>query len=124
MVGSENSSNTRALVRVAHNAGVEAHRVDSPEAIEAGWLDGHDVIAVTAGASAPDRRVQEVIAALKPTEGVDLVRVTTEDEYFPLPPSLRRFVQTLQAAVEGAWHRPLGVNLGGCVRSVLQGAGR
>jgi 4-hydroxy-3-methylbut-2-enyl diphosphate reductase len=101
VVGSENSSNTRALVRVARKAGVEAHRVDSPEAIEEGWLDGHDVIAVTAGASAPDRRVQEVIAAVKPTEGVDLVRVTTEDEYFPLPPSLRRFVQTLQAAVEG-----------------------
>jgi 4-hydroxy-3-methylbut-2-enyl diphosphate reductase len=103
VVGSENSSNTKALVRVAHKAGVEAHRVDAPEAIEPAWLEGHDVIAVTAGASAPDQRVQEVIAAIDPIEGVELVRVTSEDEYFPLPPSLRRFVQTLQAAVEGGF---------------------
>ena len=103
VVGSENSSNTKALVRVAHKAGIEAHRVDSPETIDPGWLTGHDVVAVTAGASAPDQRVREVIAAINPSEGVEHVRVTTEDEYFPLPPSLRRFIQTLQAAVEGGF---------------------
>jgi len=61
------------------------------------------VVGVTAGASAPDQRVQEVIDAVGPAEGVEVVRVTGEDEYFPLPPSLRKFVSTLQAVVEGAF---------------------
>lgn len=102
VVGSENSSNTQALVRVARKAGIAAHRVDRADAIDPDWLAGHEVVAVTAGASAPDQRVREVISALAPSDGVDLVRVTSEDEYFPLPPSLRRLVQVLQAAVEGS----------------------
>ena len=57
---------------------------------------------MTAGASAPDQRVQDVITAVAPRDGVELVRVTDEDEYFPLPPQLRRFMQTLQALVEGS----------------------
>jgi len=103
VVGSENSSNTQALVRVAHMAGVAAHRVDGPDAVEAAWLDDASVVGVTAGASAPDAKVQQVIAAVAPSDGVELVRVTSEDEYFPLPPQLRRFVQALQALVEGAY---------------------
>ena len=102
VVGSENSSNTQALVRVARKAGVDAYRVDGPDAIQPEWLAGHEIVGVTAGASAPDQRVQAVINAVAPTEGIDLVRVTDEDEYFPLPPSLRKFVLTLQALVEGA----------------------
>jgi 4-hydroxy-3-methylbut-2-enyl diphosphate reductase len=102
VVGSENSSNTQALVRVAHNAGVAAYRIDGPSAIDPAWLEGHSIIGVTAGASAPDQRVQAVIDVLAPEQGVELLRVTSEDEYFPLPPSLRRFIQTLQALVEGA----------------------
>ncbi len=103
VVGSENSSNTQALVRVARNAGVEAHRVDGPEGVLPEWLEGHDVVGVTAGASAPDQRVQAVIAAVSPTAGVERIRVTEEEEYFPLPPSLRKYVQTLQALAEGAY---------------------
>ena len=103
VVGSENSSNTQALVRVARIAGVEAHRVDGPEGVDPAWLDGHAVVGVTAGASAPDQRVRAVIDAVAPTEGVELIRVTEEDEYFPLPPSLRKLGQTLQALVEGAY---------------------
>lgn len=102
VVGSENSSNTQALVRVGRNAGVPAYRVDGPEGVDAAWLEGVDVVGVTAGASAPDQRVRDVIAAVAPTEGVELLRVTEEDEYFPLPPQLRKFMQALQALVEGA----------------------
>jgi 4-hydroxy-3-methylbut-2-enyl diphosphate reductase len=102
VVGSENSSNTQALVRVGRNAGVPAYRVDGPGDVDPAWLDGVDVVGVTAGASAPDQRVQDVIAAVDPTNGVELVRVTEEDEYFPLPPQLRRFMATLQALVEGS----------------------
>ncbi len=103
VVGSENSSNTQALVRVARNAGVEAHRIDGPDDIQDEWLDGHETIGVTAGASAPDQRVQSVIDRINPSRGVDLVRVTKEDEYFPLPPALRKLIHTLQALVEGAY---------------------
>jgi 4-hydroxy-3-methylbut-2-enyl diphosphate reductase len=103
VIGSENSSNTQALVRVGRNAGVEAHRIDGPEGIAPEWLDGVEVVGVTAGASAPDQRVQAVIEAIAPDEGTELVRVTEEDEYFPLPPQLRRFMQTLQALVEGGF---------------------
>jgi 4-hydroxy-3-methylbut-2-enyl diphosphate reductase len=102
VVGSENSSNTQALVRVGRNAGVPAHRVDGPWDVDPAWLEGVEVVGVTAGASAPDQRVQDVIAAVDPTNGVELVRVTEEDEYFPLPPQLRRFMATLQALVEGS----------------------
>ncbi len=103
VVGSENSSNTQALVRVAHNAGVEAHRIDGPGDVDPEWLTGHDVVGVSAGASAPDQRVRAVIDTVNPTDGVDLVRITEEDEYFPLPPALRKLATTLQALVEGAY---------------------
>lgn len=103
VVGSENSSNTKALVRVARNAGVAAHRIDGPDSIDPAWFDGVDVVGVTAGASAPDQRVRAVIEAVAPSDGVELLRVTAEDEYFPLPPRLRRFVETLQALVEGGF---------------------
>jgi hypothetical protein len=44
-----------------------------------------------------------MIAALAPTEGVEPLRVTTEEEYFPPPPRLRGFIAALQAAVEGGY---------------------
>ncbi|MCB1246474.1 MAG: 4-hydroxy-3-methylbut-2-enyl diphosphate reductase [Acidimicrobiia bacterium] len=103
VVGSENSSNTQALVRVGSNAGVPAYRIDGPDGIDPAWLEHASVVGVTAGASAPDQRVQKVIDRVAPTDGVELVRVTEEDEYFPLPPQLRRFMQTLQALVEGGF---------------------
>lgn len=103
VVGSENSSNTQALVRVGTNAGVPTYRIDSASDINASWLDGADVVGVTAGASAPDQRVQEVIESLAATQGVEHVRVTSEDEYFPLPPKLRQFMSALQCLVEGGY---------------------
>jgi 4-hydroxy-3-methylbut-2-enyl diphosphate reductase len=102
VVGSDNSSNTQALVRVGRNAGVPTYRVDGPDGVDPSWLDGVDVVGVTAGASAPDQRVRDVIDAVDPVDGVEVVRVTEEDEYFPLPPRLRAFIQALQALVEGS----------------------
>jgi len=103
VVGSENSSNTQALVRVARKAGVAAHRVDGPDDVDQAWLDEATTVGVTAGASAPDQQVQSVIDAVAPSEGIHLMSVTAEDEYFPLPPHLRRFMQTIQALVEGGF---------------------
>jgi 4-hydroxy-3-methylbut-2-enyl diphosphate reductase len=103
VVGSENSSNTQALVRVGRNAGVATYRVDGPEDVDTDWLIGVETVGVAAGASAPDQRVQEVIRAVAPSNGTTLTRVTEEDEYFPLPPQLRGFMQSLQALVEGGF---------------------
>ena len=100
VVGSHNSSNTQALVRVARENGVEAHRIDTASDIDQSWLDGVATVGVTAGASAPDHLVQEVIERLEPSLGFELWMVTEEGEYFPLPPQLRAFVATLQALVE------------------------
>ena len=57
---------------------------------------------MTAGASAPDHLVQEVIDRVDPRLGFELFRVTDEEEYFPLPRQLRAFVSTLQTLVEAS----------------------
>ncbi len=100
VVGSHNSSNTQALVRVARDNGVRAHRIDSAGDIEASWLEGASIVGLTAGASAPDHLVQEVIERLSPAAGFELWSAIEEQEYFPLPPQLRSFVTTLQHLVE------------------------
>ena len=107
VVGSENSSNTQALVRVALENGVKANRIDSAADIEDSWLDGVTTVGLTAGASAPDHLVQEVIDRLAPSRGFELWSATQEQEYFPLPPQLRAFVATLGTMVEaGVTARP------------------
>ena len=103
VVGSESSSNTRALVRVAREAGVAAHRIDDAASIKDEWLDGSSVVGVTAGASAPDHLVQEVIDRVNPSKGVELLQVTEEGEYFPLPPQLRGLLRALQRTVEAGF---------------------
>lgn len=93
VIGSANSSNTRALEKLAHEAGCErVYRVNAAEELP-GDLDG--VVGVTAGASAPDELVEAVIAHLQPLHGVEVVHVTDEDEYFPPP----RNIRSLQLAV-------------------------
>ncbi len=106
VVGSENSSNTQALVRVARDRGVAAHRIDGADEIDPEWLAGAEVVGLTAGASAPDHLVQEVIETVDARLGFELLRVTDEDEYFPLPPQLRSLITTLQALVEASLTAP------------------
>ena len=61
------------------------------------------VVAVTAGASAPERLVEEVVRRLSPREGVDVVADTIEDEYFPPPPELREFLKSLAKVVDASF---------------------
>src|SRR6476620_4857824 len=96
VIGSANSSNTLALVQVARDAGCRVVvRVDGPTELDLDQLDGAQVVGVTAGASAPEELVDAVIAVLAPENGVERVRVTDEDEYFPPPPELRELVPAL-----------------------------
>jgi 4-hydroxy-3-methylbut-2-enyl diphosphate reductase len=93
VIGSANSSNTVALEKVARAAGCgRVFRVNDASEVPA---DLSGVVGVTAGASAPEELVESVIAALAPVQGVELVRVTDEDEYFPPPRELREVFPAL-----------------------------
>ena len=93
VIGSANSSNTRALEKLAIEAGCpQVYRVNGAEELPDTL---HGTVGVTAGASAPEELVEAVIARLAPTHGVKLLRVTDEDEYFPPP----RNIRDLQAAI-------------------------
>ena len=108
VIGSANSSNTRALERLARDYGCESvFRVNSAEEL-ANDISG--IVGITAGASAPEQLVTEVIARLGPRLGVEEVRITTEDEYFPAPRNIRE----LQNAIELATT----ITLGGTVARV------
>jgi 4-hydroxy-3-methylbut-2-enyl diphosphate reductase len=87
VIGSANSSNTRALEKLARESGcARVSRVNGPDELPA---DLHGTVGVTAGASAPEDVVDAVIARLAPRDGVEEVRITDEDEYFPPPRELR-----------------------------------
>ncbi len=96
VIGSANSSNTNALAKLAAEAGCpRVFRVNGPEELP-GDLTG--VVAVTAGASAPEDVVQAVIDVLDPAQGVEEVRITEEDEYFPPPRNLREMLTSVDLA--------------------------
>ncbi len=97
VIGSANSSNTLALERVARAAGCpRVFRVNGPDELPD---DLSGVVGLTAGASAPEELVRSVIARLNPRDGVELVQVTDEDEYFPLPRELRDLLRALSRAL-------------------------
>lgn len=89
VVGSPNSSNSNRLCEVARNAGVDAYMIDRAEQLQEEWLEGKSRIGITAGASAPEVLVQEVISRLKhiATDGikVDELSGVIESVVFPLP---------------------------------------
>jgi 4-hydroxy-3-methylbut-2-enyl diphosphate reductase len=90
VIGSANSSNTVALAKLARDAGCErVYRVNGADELPD---DLRGTVGVTAGASAPEDLVEAVIAHLAPREGVEEVRITDEDEYFPPPRNLRELL--------------------------------
>ncbi len=102
VIGSANSSNTRALEKLAIEAGApRVFRVNQADELPD---DLRGTVGVTAGASAPEELVDAVIARLAPRNGVEHLRVTDEDEYFPPP----RNIRDLQAAIGAAAAAMLG----------------
>jgi 4-hydroxy-3-methylbut-2-enyl diphosphate reductase len=91
VVGSKTSSNANRLVEVARTCGADAYLVDDERDVDAAWLDGHEILGLTAGASSPDllvNRVADRLAELGYAEREE-VELTREDVYFRLPASLR-----------------------------------
>ncbi len=87
VVGSVNSSNSNRLVEVARNMGSSSHLIENYKAINPEWLQGVETVALTAGASAPECLVEEVVSFLA-SKGFDDVReieVMPENVRFGLP---------------------------------------
>ncbi len=92
VVGSPNSSNSNRLREVAERFDVPAFLVDTAAQLDPAWFEGRRRIGVTAGASAPEVLVEELLAALK-AMGAGSVRAlegVTEDVVFPMPKGLSR----------------------------------
>ncbi len=98
VVGSPNSSNSNRLVEVSSNLGTRAYLIDSYKDIQDEWFEGVTTIALTAGASAPEVLVDEVIEYLGREKGYTNLReveVMPEHVRFGLPPEI---VQAIAAA--------------------------
>lgn len=100
VVGSTNSSNSNRLVEVARNLGTAAHLIENYRSIKSEWLDGVETLALTAGASAPEVLVQEVVDYLG-SQGFSNVReleVMPENVRFGLPPEVVEAIASAPAA--------------------------
>ena len=100
VVGSDNSSNSNRLVEVARNLGTNAHLIDSFKNIKPEWLENVKTIALTAGASAPECLVEEVVDFLrgKGFTRVREVEVMPENVRFGLPPEIVEAIGSAPAA--------------------------
>ena len=89
VLGSENSSNSVRLCEVARELGAHAYLIDSVTDIRPEWLEGARQVGVTAGASAPEHLVQEVLAWLRARGAtVRETEIVREDVQFALPPEI------------------------------------
>ena len=97
VVGSRNSSNSNRLVEVSQNLGTNSYLIDKAEDIRPEWLVAVDTVAITAGASAPEILVQQVVDFLQGRGfgSVDEVEVMPENVRFGLPPEI---VQAIASA--------------------------
>ena len=90
IVGSQNSSNSNRLREIATHRGIEGHLIDDARDIRAEWLKGKQCIGVSAGASAPELLVQQVIDYLREKGASDIRSLGfEEDVVFQLPKELR-----------------------------------
>jgi 4-hydroxy-3-methylbut-2-enyl diphosphate reductase len=90
VVGSPNSSNSNRLREVAKSRGTESYMVDNARELDPAWLTGKQRVGVTAGASAPEILVLEVIARLRELGAQRVTQLTGTEEgvVFPLPKGL------------------------------------
>ena len=104
VVGSNNSSNSNRLVEVARNFSASSHLIDSYRDIRPEWLEGVKTVALTAGASAPECLVEEVVKylATKGYGNVKEVEVIPENVRFGLPPEIVEAIASAPAASSAA----------------------
>jgi 4-hydroxy-3-methylbut-2-en-1-yl diphosphate reductase len=90
VVGSTNSSNSNRLVEVSRNLGTIGYLIDNSQAIDPAWLKDVENVAVTAGASAPEVLVEDVVNYLRQNGfgSVEEIEVMPENVRFGLPPEI------------------------------------
>jgi 4-hydroxy-3-methylbut-2-en-1-yl diphosphate reductase len=92
VVGSKNSSNSNRLNELAKKCGVESYLIDGPDDVKLEWLDGYNMVGLTAGASAPETLVNKVIEKIQiyfKDAKVELLDGVRENTHFPLPKGLK-----------------------------------
>jgi 4-hydroxy-3-methylbut-2-enyl diphosphate reductase len=91
VVGSPASSNSNRLRELAHRMGADSYMVDSAQELQAHWFEGKPRVGLTAGASAPEVLVQEVVARLREMGAVSVRTMNglQENTKYPLPKGLR-----------------------------------
>jgi len=94
VVGSPNSSNSNRLREIAEQLGKQSYLIDTAKDMQQNWFDGIAVVGVTAGASAPEVLVQEVIDQLKQWGGQSAVEIQGIEEkvVFSLPRELKKHI--------------------------------
>jgi len=92
VIGSRNSSNSNRLREVAETQGARAYMIDGAGDIQRGWLEGSERVGITAGASAPEVLVQQVVGQLQAwgAEQASWTSDVSENVVFPVPKPLRR----------------------------------
>ena len=100
VVGSTNSSNSNRLVEVSRNLGTVGYLIDNSQAIDSAWLEGVNTVAVTAGASAPEVLVEDVVNYLRQSgfSSVEEVEVMPENVRFGLPPEIVQAIGSADGA--------------------------
>jgi len=95
VVGSQNSSNSKRLVEIAQNRGARSYLVDDVSQVEPAWFEGVETVLLTAGASAPEDLVQDILEMLRTRYNaiVEEPETTPEGVSFGLPKSLKTLEQ-------------------------------
>ncbi|HWB49939.1 MAG TPA: 4-hydroxy-3-methylbut-2-enyl diphosphate reductase [Stellaceae bacterium] len=90
VVGAPNSSNSNRLREIAAEFGVPSYLIEDANALDAAWLDGVSAVGITAGASAPDELVEELVERLREMDEVEIQRLSgvTENVRFRMPSQL------------------------------------
>jgi 4-hydroxy-3-methylbut-2-enyl diphosphate reductase len=93
VLGAKNSSNSNRLRDLGADMGVPSYLIDDAEGLEPNWLAGKSVVGITAGASAPEALVDELIAKLRTLADiqVEMLDGVTENIHFKLPKQLKEF---------------------------------
>ena len=100
VVGSRNSSNSNRLREIGLEQGLPSYLIGDGSELDPAWLDGVKTVGLTAGASAPEELVLDVVAALRRLDEVEVEQMdgVREDIEFRLPPELRGELRTPAAA--------------------------
>ncbi|WP_413111046.1 4-hydroxy-3-methylbut-2-enyl diphosphate reductase [Thaumasiovibrio sp. DFM-14] len=91
VVGSKNSSNSNRLRELAEKLGTPSYLIDCPESIESQWFEDSAVVGVTAGASAPEALVNQIIERIKALHGAEVEELSGREEnmFFEVPRELQ-----------------------------------